>query len=122
MPARIYTSVGQMQSNPELFQEYVVNANFGFCAGVTQPMSYLIMENSSMNDKKHPELAKSAVIKHMPKVCGDETAAVESFERQRWGDSPLCPHCQSANVYKMTGCAGGRNKRYLWRCRSCGEQ
>jgi ribosomal protein L37E len=22
----------------------------------------------------------------------------------------------------MTGRAGGRNKRYLWRCRACGEQ
>ncbi|MEO6336782.1 MAG: hypothetical protein ABIP71_08215 [Verrucomicrobiota bacterium] len=46
-------------------------------------MSYLVMENASMNDKKHPELAKSDVIKHLPKVCGDETAAVEFFERQR---------------------------------------
>jgi transposase-like protein len=85
-------------------------------------MSYLVMENNSMNDKKHPELAKSDVIKHMPKACGDETAAVEFFEQQRWGDSPLCPHCQSANVYKMTGRDGARNKRYLWRCRACGEQ
>lgn len=85
-------------------------------------MSYLVMENNSMNDKKHPELAKSDVIKHMPKACGDETAAVEFFERQRWGDSPLCPHCQSTNVYKMTGRDGARNKRYLWRCRACGEQ
>jgi len=41
------------------------------------------MENNSMNDKKHPELAKSDVIKHMPKACGDETAAVEFFEQQR---------------------------------------
>ena len=85
-------------------------------------MSYLVMENTSMNGKKHPELTKSDVIKHLPKVCGDEKAAVEFFERQRWGNSPLCPHCQSANVYKMTGRTGGRNKRYLWRCRACGEQ
>ena len=107
---------------PDLFREYVDNANFGFFARVTQPMSNLVMENNSMNDKKHPELAKSDIIKHLPKVCGDEKAAVEFFERQRWGNSPVCPHCQSANVYKMTGRAGGRNKRYLWRCRACGEQ
>jgi len=85
-------------------------------------MSDLVMENRSMNDKKHPELGKSDVIKRLPKVCGDETAAVEFFERQRWGNSPLCPHCQSTNVYKMAGRAGARNKRYLWRCRACGEQ
>jgi hypothetical protein len=51
------------------------------------------MENASMNDKRHPELAKSNVIKHMPKACGDESAAVEFFERQRWGNSPVFPHC-----------------------------
>ena len=75
-----------------------------------------------MNYKKHPELAKSDIIKHLPKACGDEKAAVEFFERQRWGNSPVCPHCQSGNVYKMTGRNGARNKRYLWRCRACGEQ
>ena len=48
-------------------------------------MSNLVMENNSMNDKKHPELAKSDMIKHLPKACGDENAAVEFFERQRWG-------------------------------------
>ena len=85
-------------------------------------MSDPVMEDHSMNDKKHPELGKSDVIKRLPKVCGDETAAVEFFERQRWGNSPVCPHCQSPNVYKMAGRAGGRNKRYLWRCRACAEQ
>lgn len=40
-------------------------------------MSNPVMENNSMNDKKHPELAKSDVIQHLPKACGDETAAVE---------------------------------------------
>ena len=58
-------------------------------------MSNLVMENNSMNDKKHPKLAKSDIIKHLPKACGDEKAAVEFFERQRWGNSPLCPHCQT---------------------------
>jgi hypothetical protein len=59
------------------------------------------MEDSSMNDKKHPELAKSDIIKHLPRACGYEKAAVEFFEQQRWGNSPVCPHCQSANVYKI---------------------
>ena len=48
-------------------------------------MSNLVMENDSMNDQKHPELSKSDIIKHLPKACGDEKAAVEFFERQRWG-------------------------------------
>jgi hypothetical protein len=46
-------------------------------------MSDPVMEDGSMNDQKHPELAKSGIIKHLPKACGDEKAAVEFFERQR---------------------------------------
>ncbi|HTR60380.1 MAG TPA: IS1595 family transposase [Candidatus Binataceae bacterium] len=53
----------------------------------------------------------------------DETAAVEFFEEQRWGDEPLCAHCQSDKVYKMGNATGdGRNKRFLWRCRACNRQ
>jgi transposase-like protein len=85
-------------------------------------MSGPVREDRSMNDKKHPELGKSDVIIRLPKVCGDETAAVEFFERQRCGKSPVCPHCQSAKVYKMAGRTGAQNKRHLWRCRACGEQ
>ena len=80
------------------------------------------MENCSLTDKKHPELGKSDVIKGLPKACGDGTAAVAFFEWQRWGNSPICPHCQSTNAYQMAGRTGGRNKRYLRRCRACGEQ
>ena len=64
------------------------------------------MDNRSMNEK-HPELGKSDIVKHLPKACGDEKAAVEFFERQRWGNSPVCLHCQCANVSKMTGRDGG---------------
>jgi transposase-like protein len=69
-----------------------------------------------------PQLAKSEIVKSLPAVCGDESKAVEFFEQQRWGDKPCCPHCKSANVYKMLGRDGTRNKRFLWRCRDCAEQ
>ena len=80
-----------------------------------------------MNEKlnklnERPELSKSDIVKGMPLVCSDETAAVEFFEIQRWGDTPSCPHCERKDVYKMTDRDGTRNKRYLWRCRACGEQ
>ena len=77
-----------------------------------------------MNEKRNikPQLAKSDFIKTLPAVCADETKAVEFFEAQRWGDSPRCPHCESEDVYKMTGRDGTRNKRFLWRCRKCAEQ
>src|SRR6266850_6041205 len=74
-----------------------------------------------MNDTP-AKLAKSEVVAKLPRACGDELAAVEFFEEQRWGDSPCCPHCKDKNVYKMTDRDGTRNKRYLWRCRACSEQ
>jgi transposase-like protein len=80
------------------------------------------MYNNYMIKKLHPELAKSELVESLPAICGDETKAVEFFEAQRWGDSPACPHCQGKDVYKMTDRDGTRNKRFLWRCRGCGEQ
>jgi transposase-like protein len=75
------------------------------------------------NEKKRPELAKSELVEVMPAACSNELAAVELLETLRWADKPTCIHCGSSNVYKMTDAATGeRNKRFLWRCRDCGEQ
>lgn len=74
-----------------------------------------------MKDKR-PELAKSNIVENLPLACADDTAAVEFFEKQRWGDCPQCPHCSGKDVYKMLDRDGTRNKRYLWRCRGCAEQ
>jgi len=75
---------------------------------------------NKLNDR--PELATSEIVKDMPRICSDETAAVEFFEAQRWGDSPRCPHCDGKDVYQIKDRDGSRNKRFLWRCRKCGEQ
>jgi transposase-like protein len=73
--------------------------------------------------EKGHNLSKSDVIRDMPRVCSDELAAVEFFEKQRWGDTPCCVRCGSVNVYKMTDAqTGARNSRFLWRCRDCKEQ
>ncbi len=79
----------------------------------------LIMKTSNY----HPELERTPLVGDLlPKACADETAAVELMEAQRWGATPRCPHCEDKNVYKMTNRDGTRNRRYLWRCRACGEQ
>jgi transposase-like protein len=71
----------------------------------------------------HSNLAKSDIIEDMPLACCDELAAVEFFEKQRWGDKPTCVHCGSTQVYKMSDSKTGmRNKRFLWRCRDCNNQ
>ena len=73
-------------------------------------------------DKRH-NLTKSDVIGEIPLACSDELAAVEFFEKQRWGDTPACMKCGSVSVYKMRDAkTGERNKRFLWRCHDCKEQ
>lgn len=64
--------------------------------------------------------AKSEIVAELPLACSDETAAVEFFERKRWGECPACPCCGDIDVYKMKDRATGeRSKRFLWRCRGC---
>jgi transposase-like protein len=73
--------------------------------------------------ERNHQLSDSAAIEQIPIACSDESAAVEFFEQQRWGDTPGCVHCGSVNVYKMIDAkTGERNKRYLWRCRDCKQQ
>src|SRR5450432_4171642 len=70
-----------------------------------------------------PNPAKTVVIAGPPVVCSHESAAVEFFEAQRWGDAPVCAHCGSSAVYKMMDATGEkRNARFLWRCRACERQ
>ena len=44
----------------------------------------------------------------------DEAAAVEFFERHRWGDTPRCPRCESEDVALTPS-----ERPMRWRCRSC---
>ena len=75
-----------------------------------------------MKKDKH-NLTKSGTVEAIPLACSDELAAVEFFEKQRWGDTPCCVRCGSVDVYKMVDAkTGQRNNRYLWRCHDCKEQ
>lgn len=66
---------------------------------------------------------QSEVIQQLPVACSDEAQAVAFLEQRRWGDHPCCPECGSTDVYAMKDRkTGERNKRYLWRCRSCSKQ
>ena len=65
---------------------------------------------------------KTEIIARIPMACADECAAVEFLEAMRWSDDPACPRCGDSNVYKVQSRDGGRNDRYLWRCRGCGRQ
>jgi transposase-like protein len=74
-----------------------------------------------MSSTKH---AKDHVLEAVKVASGDEAKAVDFLEQQRWGDSPACPHCGSADVYRMTGRDGQRERNFRWRCRvkgGCGK-
>jgi transposase-like protein len=82
----------------------------------------LVILDSMERQIRHPGEAKNEVLKAIPEACVDETAAVEFLEKQRWGDTPTCPHCGNTDVVKMQAQDGTRNKRFLWRCHGCKEQ
>lgn len=46
------------------------------------------------------------------KKFSDEPSAVTFFEKQIWGETPVCPYCDSKNI-------ANRVKRHGHRCRSC---
>lgn len=50
----------------------------------------------------------------LPTLTEDEARA--HFEKTRWPDGPVCPHCGSINVYKMTG---KTTRAGLLACRDC---
>ncbi len=75
-----------------------------------------------MEDKRR-RLSKSELIEQIPLACSNELAAVELLESMRWPTTPACVHCGSVSVYKMLDAnTGGRNSRFLWRCRDCKQQ
>lgn len=92
---------------------FLLDNNGDLILYLTQPMKHTLQ----------PHLENSDTIAEMPLVCSNELAAVEFFERQRWGDHPGCVHCGSVDVYKMRDAqTGERNNRYLWRCHDCKRQ
>lgn len=81
------------------------------------------MRKKLLEPDSRPECESSDIIRQVPVACNDELAAVEFFERQRWGGTPGCVHCGSVSVYKMLDKkTGTRSKRFLWRCHDCHQQ
>ena len=60
----------------------------------------------------------SPILNALRVATTNEAASVAFLERQRWGESPACPHCGDTSVYQMMS-NGQRNKDYRWRCRGC---
>lgn len=76
------------------------------------------------NPHRDKSLKDDPAVSEIPLACASEPHAVEFLEQMRgWDDNAACVHCGSSRVYKMQDAkTGGRNKRFLWRCRDCQKQ
>jgi transposase-like protein len=54
----------------------------------------------------------------------DEEKAREFFEAKRWPNGPVCPHCQSTAITKLTARPGSKKpvRAGVYNCNSCREQ
>lgn len=51
-----------------------------------------------------------------------EDQAREMLETIRWNGSPVCPHCQSNEAYKLTPKEGSTTRKGLYKCKACRKQ
>src|SRR5579884_1828929 len=54
----------------------------------------------------------------------DPEAARQFLEAQRWPDGPVCPHCDSKDVYKLTAKPDSKKpvRAGVYKCAECREQ
>lgn len=54
----------------------------------------------------------------------DENAAREFLEKKRWPNGPVCPHCDSTEVYRLTAKPESRRpvRPSVYKCSKCREQ
>ncbi len=60
----------------------------------------------------------------MTTLFADEEKAREFLESKRWPNGPVCPHCESKKVYKLTPQAGSKKpvRPGVYKCGDCREQ
>lgn len=51
-----------------------------------------------------------------------EDQAREMLEGIRWNGSPVCPHCESVEAYKLTPKEGSKTRPGLYKCKACRKQ
>jgi transposase-like protein len=75
------------------------------------------MPSKYKSEAKHIT-AKSQKGQNLPAMWTEEQARAY-FESRRWPNGPVCPHCESNNVYRVGGTS---HRPGLFECRSCREQ
>src|SRR5580704_8657576 len=75
------------------------------------------MPSKYKSEAKHIT-AKSQKGQQLPAMWTEEQARTY-FESRRWPNGPVCPHCSSANVYRV---GGDSHRPGLFECRTCRKQ
>ena len=58
----------------------------------------------------------------LSKLFSDENNARELFEKIRWKDGVVCPHCEATHAYKIEAKEGSKTRQGLWKCATCRKQ
>ncbi len=71
-----------------------------------------------------PDTADNLDLFRLMQKFSDEDKAREFIESQRWPNGPVCPHCQSTSVYRLTPKAGSTRpgRKGLLKCADCRKQ
>lgn len=76
--------------------------------------------------KKRPRTGADADfnLAALNELFSSEEKARQFLERKRWPNGPVCAHCESADVYKLTPKAGSRRtvRPGVYKCGKCRDQ
>lgn len=61
---------------------------------------------------------------NLSKKYNDEDKARRLIERLRWPEGPVCPHCESTEVYRLTAKSGSKSpvRKGVLKCKKCRKQ
>src|SRR5438270_936060 len=80
------------------------------------------------NDKssKNQQLDKPTIAYSNTEIFSDAEKAREHFEKLRWPDGPVCPHCgELNNAYRLEPKESKKDthvRKGVWKCAGCREQ
>jgi transposase-like protein len=61
------------------------------------------------------------LVKLAQEFAGEDSARAY-LEAIRWPNGPVCPHCESTNVYKINSKPGSKTRKGVHKCRPCRKQ
>lgn len=69
-------------------------------------------------------MGKQLNLTDLAKIYNNEDQVREFFEKLRWPDGPICPHCDSKEIYTLTPKPESKKpgRKGLFKCKKCRQQ